>query len=336
MSDKIPYRQAIARQPDALEACLVAVSKRLATLDVVPIQNGTTVLAGIGASLYAAVTAAAQMRAQGLRAFALPATDLYDPTVNPADAYIAFSASGRSVEPARAMELRPGAATYGIAKADGTPLSKVVRHMIATESGDDSGPNTTSYTGSLLSAALLADKAGHASGTRWGALPKALEAVQDSTRASADRAARLLAGRTAIDCVGAGCALGTAGYAALLIREAARIPAQDWDTLNFLHGAMEPNDKTTGVFLFGDGREAKLAQDLPGFGIPTVLVTGRSDIADAENRVVIQVPPFAPGIADAILQSVAAQLLVATLSEEAGLPVCEFRYRQTDTKLPEA
>jgi len=335
MTDKIPYRQAIARQPDALEACLAAVSKRLEAIDVAPISRGTTVLAGIGASLYAAITAAAQMRAQGLRAFALPATDLYDAAVNPGDAYIAFSASGRSVEPARAMELRPTAATYGIAKADDTPLSKVVRHMISTASGDDSGPNTTSYLGSLLSAALLGDKAGHSTKTRWAALPGAVQALLDTVQPAADRAARLLAGRTAIDCVGAGCALGTAGYAALLIREAARVPAQDWDTLNFLHGPMEPNDKATGVILFGDAREAKLAQDLPGFGIPTVLITGRTDIADAANRVVIPVPPYAPGIGDAILQAVAAQLLIATLSEEAGLPVCEFRYRQTDTKLKE-
>jgi glucosamine--fructose-6-phosphate aminotransferase (isomerizing) len=335
MTDRIPYRQAIARQPAALEACRAAVSQRLDSVDLAPIGKGTTVLAGIGASLYAAVTAAAQMRVQGLRAFALPATDLYDPAVNPGDAYVAFSASGRSVEPAHAMALRPSAATYGIAKADGTPLSKVVRHMIATASGDDSGPNTTSYVGSLLSAALLADKASGKIGARWAALPDAVHSVLDSVQPAANRAARLLASRSAIDCVGAGCALGTAGYAALLIREAARVPAQDWDTLNFLHGPMEPNDKGTGVILFGEGREVTLAQDLPGFGIPTVLVTGRSDVADAENRVVIQVPPFAPGLADAVLQSVAAQLIVATLAEEAGLPVCEFRYRQTDTKLPE-
>jgi glucosamine--fructose-6-phosphate aminotransferase (isomerizing) len=208
--------------------------------------------------------------------------------------------------------------------------------MIATASGVDSGPNTTSYLGSLLSAALLTDKVGRTSDARWTALPRALQALLDSVQPAADRAARLLAGRSAIDCVGAGCALGTAGYAALLIREAARVPAQDWDTLNFLHGPMEPNDKGTGVILIGDGREVKLAQDLPGFGIPTVLITGREDIADAANRVVIRVPPFSPGIGDAILQAVAAQLLVATLSEEAGLPVCEFRYRQTDTKLKEA
>jgi glucosamine--fructose-6-phosphate aminotransferase (isomerizing) len=332
MTDKVPFRDAIALQPAALAACLEAVSTQLKTIDVAPIAKGTTVLAGIGASLYAAIVAAAQMRGQGLRAFALAATDLYDPSVDAGDAYIALSASGRSVEPAKAMELRPHAVTYGIAKADGTPLSKAVRHAIATNSGIDSSPNTTSYLGSLLAAALIADKAGRSSDTDWAALPAAVQALLTRVRPQADEAARMLAGRKAIDCVGAGRAYGTAGYAALLIREAARIPAQEWDTLNFLHGPMEPDDSATGVILFGNGREVRLAQDLAGFGIPAVLVTGRG-VAPADKLAVIDVPAFSGGIGDAILHAVAAQFLIATLSEEAGLPVCEFRHRQTDTKL---
>jgi len=332
MNDREPYRQAIALQPAALESCIEAVSKRLETLDVQPIKNGPVVLAGIGASLYAAVVAAAQMRSQGLRAFALAGTDLYDPAIDAGNAYIAFSASGRSEEPAHAMELRPHAQTYGIAKADGTPISRVVKHMIPTHSGADSGPNTTSYLGSLMTAALLADKAGKPTNANWAELPRLAAQVLEQTRAAADKAAQLLAGKTSIDCVGAGCAYGTAGYAALLIREAARVAAQDWDTLNFLHGPMEPNDANTGVLLFGDGREVKLAIDLAGFGIPSVLITTRTDVQDAENLVVITVPAFSTEIGNAILQAIPAQLLIATLSEDAGLPVCNFRYRQTDTK----
>jgi glucosamine--fructose-6-phosphate aminotransferase (isomerizing) len=95
---------------------------------------------------------------------------------------------------------------------------------------------------------------------------------------------------------------------------------------------MEPNDGSTGVLLFGDGREVTLAQDLAGFGIPSVLVTTRSDIADADNLVVISVPDFGSQIGNAVLQALPVQLFIATLSEEAGLPVCNFRYRQTDTK----
>ncbi len=71
---------------------------------------------------------------------------------------------------------------------------------------------------------------------------------------------------------------------------------------------------------------------LAGFGIPSVLVTSKTDIADADNLVVITVPTFSSQIGTAILQALPAQLLIATLSEELGLPVCNFRYRQTDTK----
>lgn len=333
MTDRVPYREAIALQPAAIDSSIVAVRTALPGLDLAPLKSGTTVLHGIGASLYAATVGAAQMRNQGLRAFALPSTDLYDAAVDFGDAYIAFSASGRSVEPARAMELRPSAASYGIAKASDVPLAKAVRHMISTNSGTDSGPNTTSYLGSLIGAALFADAVGRPSGTDWQGLSGAAAAVLASTASQADKAARMLVGSKAIDCVGAGCAYGTAGYTALLIREAARVSAQDWDTLNFLHGPMEPNDKNSGVILFGDGREVKLAQDLAAFGIPSVLITGRSDVTDADNFVVIPVPAFSPGIGDAILQAIPAQLLIATLSEELGLPVCNFRYRQTDTKL---
>ncbi|TIX90637.1 phosphosugar isomerase [Rhizobium sp. P44RR-XXIV] len=332
MTERVPYREAIALQPAALQACFDAVSKRLEMLDLKPVSIGPTVLLGIGASLYAAVAAAAQMRAQGIRAFALPGTDLYDPSIDAGSAYIAFSASGRSEEPARAMELRPNAHSYGIAKADGTPISRVVKHMVATDSGADSGPNTTSYLGSLLTAALIADRAGRPSTTNWTEISARAGAVLKTTRAQADKGARLLAAKKSIDCVGAGVAFGTAGYAALLIREAARVAAQDWDTLNFLHGPMEPNDRDSGVLLFGNGREVKLAQDLAGFGIPSVLVTSHADVADADNLVVIHVPAFSDGIGDAILQAIPAQLLIATLSEDAGLPICEFRYRQTDTK----
>ncbi len=333
MTDRVPYREAIALQPAALEACLKSVSRTLNTIDLEPLKSGTTVLAGIGASLYAAVVAAAQMRNQGMRAFALAATDLYDPSIDAGDAYIAFSASGRSIEPAKAMEVRPDKPTYGIATGAGTPLSRVVRHMIPTDSGIDSGPNTTSYLGSLLTAALLADKAGRPSGADWTALPSAAKSVLETVRPQVEKAAKMLGNRKAIDCVGAGCAYGTAGYISLLIREAARISAQDWDTLNFLHGPMEPNDKDSGVILFGDGREVQLARDLAGFAIPAVLITSRSDVTDADNLVVINVPAFSPGIGDAILQAIPAQLIIATLSEDAGLPVCNFRYRQTDTKL---
>jgi glutamine---fructose-6-phosphate transaminase (isomerizing) len=336
MSDRVKYREGISLQPQSLQSGLTAIPARLAALDLAPLKTGTVALVGIGASLYAAIAGAAHMRRHGIRAYALAATDLYDPSVDAADAYIALSASGRSVEPAKAMELRPHAATFGIAKTARTPLAGVVRAMIPTESGTDSSPNTTSYLGSLLALGLLTDRVGRTpSDTDWKRLPELVADLLEHCRDKVARAASLLAGPVSLDCVGDGAAFGIAGYISLLVREAARVAAQPWDTLNFLHGPMEPNDRRTGVVLFGRGREVALAKDLAGFGIPAVLITDRADVAETANLVVIRVPSSSPGLADAILQTLPAQLLVAELMEAAGLPECKFRYRQTDTKLPE-
>ena len=84
---------------------------------------------------------------------------------------------------------------------------------------------------------------------------------------------------------------------------------------------------------FGNGREVKIAQDVAGFGCPSVLITGRTDVEPADNLVVITVPAFDNEIADAILQIIAAQLVVGEMQDAAGLTNITFRYRQTDTKL---
>ena len=332
MTDLVSLREGIALQPHALEASCQATSGVLDRTDLLPLKGSAIALVGIGASLYAATAGAAQMRAQGLRAFAFPGTDLADPSTDAADAYIAVSASGRSVEPAKAMEVRPGAATYGIAKTADTPLAKVVGAMIGTGSGVDSRPNSTSYVGSMQALGLIADRVGRPSSFDWSTLGQIAAAVLADIGPAVVRASVLLAGRTALDCVGAGAARGTAGYASLLLREAVRVPAQSWDTLNFLHGPMESNDPGTGILLFGDDREVRLAEDLAGFGIPTVLVTG-IEVGEKANLATIPVPRLGNELAEAIVEAIPVQLLVADLAEAAGLPKCEFRYRQTDTKL---
>lgn len=334
MVQRVPYRDAIDLEPQALRNALGSMSSAIDAADLAPLRTGTIGLIGIGASLYAGIAGAAQLRAQGRRAIALAGGELYDASVDAADAYVAISASGRSVEPARAAALRPRTITFGVAQSADTPMKASVGQMIGTGSGVDSGPNTTSYMGSLLALALIAERVGTPSGFDWSTISDLLDDTRKSTPDAVARAGRLLAGKRSLDCVGANVAYGTAGYAALLLREAVRVPAQNWDTLNYLHGPMEPNDGGTGVIVYGDGREAQLAQDLAGFGIATVLITS-SEVVERDNLVVIRIPQVQNGLASAILASLPSQLIIADLSESAGLPVCVFRYRQTDTKLAE-
>ena len=331
--ERLPFRDAVAQQPHALRTSLASIRDALNVVDLEAMRSGTTALVGIGASFYAGVVAAAQFRKQGLRAFAFTGGELYDSSDNAADVYIAISASGRSVEPAKAASLRPSSVTIGIAKTAECPLAASVGQMIGTGSGIDSGPNTTSYLGSLLALGLIADASGKPSEYHWDGLAATFSGLETDIAGSVRKATQLLSGKRSIDCVGANANLGAAGYAALLLREAVRVPAQNWDTLNYLHGPMEPNDSSTGVIIFGDGRELQLASDLAAFGIATVLVTS-AEVADKDNLAVIRIPASSNSVATAILAALPTQIIMQNLAEGVGLPACEFRYRQTDTKLP--
>jgi glucosamine--fructose-6-phosphate aminotransferase (isomerizing) len=234
-----------------------------------------------------------------------------------------------------AVRLRPQVPSCSISKETDNPLAEVVRSAVPIRSGEDGSPSTTSYTATLQAVGLLADRLVRTqSSTVWATLPALVQQTLTAVAQPAQQAADLLAGRVAIDFVGAGAALGTAGEASLLVREAVRVPAAAHDTLHYLHGPMEPLDAHTGLVVFGDGRECKLAGDVAGFGCPTILITHRTDVAAGGNLTVIIVPATGNGLADAILHILPAQLIVAGLADAAGLTGVGFRYRQTDTKLP--
>ena len=157
--------------------------------------------------------------------------------------------------------------------------------------------------------------------------------VLSSAAGVAEQAASLISSVLQIDIVGTGAGFATAGEAAMLIREAVRVPAAGWDTLNYLHGPMESQDATTGLMVFGEGREVQIAGDVAAFGCPSVLITCRPDVTPASNLVSIKMPAFDHAMTDAILQIVTAQLIVGDMQDAAGLTDITFRYRQTDTKL---
>jgi glucosamine--fructose-6-phosphate aminotransferase (isomerizing) len=64
-----------------------------------------------------------------------------------------------------------------------------------------------------------------------------------------------------------------------------------------------------------------------------VLITGRTDLPQDENLTVLSVLGSGNAIADAVIEIVAAQRIVAEMQDAAGLTNITFRYRQTDTKL---
>lgn len=329
------YRSTIARQPDSIAACLLAAQTEIEHLDLEAFASGQIIVTGIGASFAAALVVAGELVRRGRPAVAMRSVDLIDGR-GTANAIIALSHRGRSVETVESLTAHPNAVKLAITNSETSPLAEAAGLHIRLENGSDATPSSTGYTGTLAAAGLLTERVCGATATDWQSLPKVVSGMLSRAQDKMGRLGELFQDRRAIDCVGACSSLGTADGASLLIREAARIPAGATDTRHYLHGPMEAMDARTGVVVFGDAREVQLAHQLKEIGSPVLLITSRQDVDDDGILTVIRVPAQENRIARGIVDIVSAQLLAAELSDAAGLTDTKFRYPQTDTKIKPA
>lgn len=331
--EKIDFRSAIAQQPEMLEDARVHVAQAVAqALEGMPPPRAP-LLTGIGASHYAALAALPYWHSLGIPAQCVSSGELYGADPRIADLVIAVSASGRSVEPVTVLDRLASVRSVGVACERKNPLTPHVDTIVASQCSVDSSPNTASFLGTLQVLGMLAEAISGIGG-HWEDLEQALNFVLKTSSASIEQATTALKGKRVIDCVGNGTEYGVAGYGALLLREFARLPAQSWATHNFLHGPMESNDETTAAIVFGDGREVELARDMAGFGITTLLLTARTDLASVPGFYPIPLPETEHPVVRAMAASMAIQLLVVGVAQDHGFSSCVFRYRQNDTKLP--
>ena len=327
------YRSMIAAQPHAVARCLDAARPEVERADLAPFATGTIAVTGIGASFAASLVVAAELARRGRRAIAVRSVDLIG-AGDIADSIVALSHRGRSIETVESLRAHPATPALAITNDAGSPLAKAAGRHVRIANERDATPSTTGYTGTLAACGVLADRLCGTSATDRAALPAQLAEVLAATALEMPRLAGLFRNRRAIDCVGAGASLGTAEGACLLIREAARIPAAAADTRHYLHGPMEAMDSTTGVSLFGDGRELELATQLDDIGCPVLIVTASQAIEDSGGLTVVRVPAIDDRISRGILDILSAQLLAAELSDAASLTDVKFRYPQADTKVP--
>ncbi len=327
------YRAAIARQPQALADSIAAAKRALPSLDLAPLKSGVIAVTGIGASFAAATVVSGELVRRGRRAFPVRCADLVGGGL--ADCIVALSHRGTSVETVEALTTNPGAVKLAITKDPESPLARAAGRHLPINNGSDATPSSTGYTGALATAGLMVDHLCNGE-TDWERLPAQAAEVLQAAAAKMAKLRRTFADRRAIDCVGAGAALGAADEATLLIREAARIPASSSETRHYLHGPMESMDAATGVVIFGAGRELEIARQLQDIGCPALLVTTKTDVAEGPLLTVISVPAHQNVIAQGILEILTAQLLAAELSDAAGLTDAKFRYPQTDTKIKAA
>jgi glucosamine--fructose-6-phosphate aminotransferase (isomerizing) len=340
-----PFIEAVLAQPAELARSAALVRAALAgpagTAARAALGGRRRIAAiGMGASAAAATGFAAVLRDSGRAAVALdPAACV--PAM--ADGYLAISSSGRSRETVEALTaLGAGTPKVALTNDSGSPLAAAADVVLPLGCGTDSRVSTLSYTASLQALGLLAGALADASST-VDAADSTASTVDLSGAAAAvlatgiEPAVDALAPAGCVDVVGAGPRAASAMAAALLLREAAHLPAAGYATREYLHGHLEVAGPGHAALVFGAGRELRLAADLARYGSSVVLITDAVTDADvpAEPGLCVVRLPALPGLAGCVLDILPVQLAARRLAQRRGLPIA-LRHMPDDTKLPGA
>jgi fructoselysine-6-P-deglycase FrlB-like protein len=201
---------------------------------------------GLGSSRYAALTAATTLRARGVSAWTEYAST-GSPTPQGADlAVIAISASGRTPEVVETARRHRGASlVIAVTNDPSAPLAATADVVQPLHAGSEmAGISTLTYRATVAVLGLLT---GDLTALTIRDLADRLDTLDRALSSRIADAADRLDGAPSIDVLAAGAALGTAEQAALMLREAPRLPAHAGETGDWLH---------TGVYLAFPGHRA--------------------------------------------------------------------------------
>ncbi|NUO35070.1 MAG: SIS domain-containing protein, partial [Dermatophilaceae bacterium] len=123
------FPDGIVAQPDVLAQSAKTLREAIPHLPRPGVAD-VIALVGIGASEHAARSAAAVWRDQGLRAFAVSASELQSSTTHGADILVGLSESGRSAETVAALGRATGATRIGVTNFADSPVAEVTEHLL--------------------------------------------------------------------------------------------------------------------------------------------------------------------------------------------------------------
>jgi glucosamine--fructose-6-phosphate aminotransferase (isomerizing) len=321
--------EASARNLDLLEERLAEVLTGDRRQEFAGTGHRPMVMFGMGGSMHVASLAAHLLRRAGHPALCFGASE---PLPHfPGGLYVGVSLSGRSQETLAAMTSLRGVTRVALTGEPESPLGSGADLIVPMSQLGDTPVSTLSFTGGALALVRLAE---------WiyaRELAPAWASVAAEAREFFDRAApwaremvgEHLAAVLTIDYVGRGPFSAVAEMAALITREAARVPCAGYETRQYLHGPMEAVDGSTGVVVFGSSRELRLIEELRGYGAH-VLGVCTSEVEGALGRTTLAIPdmggPFGPIAAAVVAQRVAYELATAR-----GLVIAGVQRKQPDT-----
>jgi glutamine---fructose-6-phosphate transaminase (isomerizing) len=270
---------------------------------------------GLGSSRYAGLGAAAALRSAGLPAWAEyastsaptePATDL---------TLVAVSASGTTTETVDVARRHSGRSrVLAVTNEPASPLAAVADHVLPLHAGrEGAGIATRTFRGTVAVLALLSGR--WLGDDRWtaSAFRPAVAGLEEVIRDHATwlpAAVELFDHADAIDVIGDAADSALVEQAALMFREAPRLPAEAHDTGDWLH---------TSVYLAFPGHRALLFSGAATDADVVAAITRRGGVVAVVGepvegaRLGIPLPASEDRLQRGLVGSIVAELLCAEL-----------------------
>jgi glutamine---fructose-6-phosphate transaminase (isomerizing) len=263
VTDRVEALRAdIERGPEALEGLLdayLAPAGPLDALDPSRLAGRRIAFVGLGSSLFASMDAASELRAGGVAAWAEFASGSGAPPSKDL-VLVAVSASGRTPEVVELAERHRGTSlVIAVTNGPDSPLAASADVVLPLLAGiEAAGISTLTYRATVVVLGLLAGSilGGGDAGSRLHETAARLTAVGTDGAVAEwiGAAADVLDGAPSIDVIGPASRLGSVSQAALMLREAPRLPAHAFETSDWLH---------TAVYLALPGHRAVLVAGSP-------------------------------------------------------------------------
>jgi glucosamine--fructose-6-phosphate aminotransferase (isomerizing) len=329
----------ILSQPDAVR--LVLAGRLHRDLDAITARLGQysrIILTGMGASLAALQPAWLRMARAGLPAWRLETSVLIRDApelITPDTLLLVASQSGRSAEAVALAEHVPriGATLVALTNDPLSPLAERARVVVEIHAGAEHAVSTRSYVNTLAAAALAIDALiGANSAAALAAAADSIDGYLSSWRERVDAIGESIGLPSRLYLLGRGDSLAAAECGALILKEAAKWPAEALTAGQFRHGPLELADgRLTVIVLAGEhpddrARDTQLVADLVHYG-------ARAVWAHTDGRPGVELLPI-PAATDAgrpLAQIVPLQLLSIAIAERTGVEPGVFRHLEKVT-----
>ena len=331
-----PFIEEISGQPGAIRRAAEGLVDQLPLLEALAAEAGRTrtlVFTGMGSSYDACYPAVTELAAAGVPALQLDGAELLyfrRPLLGPGSILVAVSQSGRSAEMVRlAGSLETGGRPLVVSVTNGTdnPLAAAADIALDTRAGEEVGPSTMTFAGSIVAVAavgaVLAGGSPAAVVAQIGAQSETAARAAERILADVELPSRLaarLGGRGTLVLLARGPARAAAEMGALTLKEAVGIPAESLQTAQFRHGPLELAGPSLATMIVATEPETRdldldLAAELAAGGAAVVaVIIGPADVPGA---LVLPLDPVPRSLAPAV-SIMPAQLLAWRLAVLAG------------------